>query len=462
MNQIQKEYREFLKSKAMIVESSGIDFDENKINSILFDHQIAAVKWALKIGRSLIAFDTGLGKTGVQLEWCRILSEKFNKPALILTPLGVSFQMKKEAKELLNIDAKLCKNKEDVISGINITNYEKLHNFNPDDFCCIAVDESSIIKNFAGKFKKQLTEFSKNIKYKLSLSATPSPNDYSEIGNQAEFLDVMTYNEMLSCFFLNDTKLTVGKWRLKGHAKKDFFIWLSSWSLMIRKPSDLGFVDDRYNLTKLKYVEKCIDKSDDDILNNVKLAKGINQIRKANRETLGDRCQCAADIVNNSNETFMIWCNLNDESNLLKKLIPDAVEVKGSDKSEYKEKSIIDFIEGKTKVLISKAKIFGFGINAQYVCNNTVFVGLNYSMEMLLQAVKRIHRFGQKKDVNAYLVYTEREGDVLRILKEKEQNFDNMHKELKKLINIKDQFEFNLYKSDNSLYNEQIILPKFL
>jgi hypothetical protein len=461
MNETQKFYREFLKTKQIVNKPIGFKINENDINPILFDHQKDAVLWSLKNGTALNAFDVGLGKTGIQLEWCRILSEHFNKPALILTPLGVSFQMKKEAEELLNIEAKIIKEKNDIINGVNITNYEKLHKFDRNSFICLAVDESSIIKNFAGKFKKQLIDFSKNIKYKISLSATPSPNDFTEIGNQSEFLDIMDYNEMLSCFFINDTKNTTKKWRLKKHAKKDFYLWLSSWALMVRKPSDLGYSDEKYDLSDINYIEHCFDKSNDSFLTQ-DLAKGLNEVRKINRETMNDRCCVASDIVNNSNETFMIWCNLNDEADILKKEIKDCVEVRGSHSNEFKEEAIIAFLEGKIKRLVSKSKIFGFGINAQYVCNNAVYVGLNYSMEMLYQSIKRIHRFGQTKDVNIHLIYSEREGNVLNSLKNKQRNFDDMHNEMKCLINIKEQFEFNLYKKDKISYNNKIILPKFI
>ena len=461
MNESQRLYREFLKTKQIVNKPIGFKINENDINPVLFDHQKDAVLWSLKNGTALNAFDVGLGKTGIQLEWCRILSEHFNKPALILTPLGVSFQMKKEAENLLGIESKIIKEENDIINGINITNYEKLHKFDPNRFVCLAVDESSIIKNFAGKFKKQLIDFSKNIKYKISLSATPSPNDFTEIGNQSEFLDVMNYNEMLSCFFINDTKNTTEKWRLKKHAKKDFYLWLSSWALMVRKPSDLGYSDERYILPELNFINHCFDDNGDDFLKE-DLAKGLNEIRKVNRETINDRCLVAADIVNNSDDTFMIWCNLNDEADLLKKEIKDCVEVRGSHSIEFKEEAIISFLSGNIKRLVSKSKIFGFGINAQYVCNNAVYVGLNYSMEMLYQSLKRIHRFGQTKDVNIHLIYSQKEGDVLRSLQDKQQNFENMHDEMKKLINIKEQFEFNLYKKDKFNYNKKIILPKFI
>lgn len=458
----QMKYREFLKTKQILNVPTGINIDRLKINDVLFDHQKDAVVWSLKNGTALNAFDVGLGKTNIQLEYSRILNEHFNKPALILTPLGVSFQTKKEANELLGIDAKVVKTQNDVINGINITNYEKLHHFDPNEFCCLALDESSIIKNYAGKFKKQLLDFSKNIRYKISLSATPSPNDFTEIGNQSEFLDVLSYTEMLSAFFINDTSDTTASWRLRGHAKKDFYTWLTSWALMVRKPSDLGYSDDKYILPNLNYIEECIDKKDNDMLSFKSEAKGLNDLRRINRDTLKDRCEYAANIVNNSDDTFMIWCNLNDESDMLKKEIKDSVEVRGSHSSEYKEEVILAFLNGKIKRLISKSKIFGYGINAQYVCNNAVYVGLNYSMEMLYQSIKRIHRFGQTKDVNAHLIFSKKEGHVLKSLKQKEQNFNEMHNEMKSVISIKDQFEFNLYKDNNFQYNKPINMPKFI
>lgn len=409
------DYTEFLKSKSYVYQSSGFDVSEDQLNKNLFPFQRKIVQWALKKGKCALFLDTGLGKTICQLEFANQICQHENGKALILAPLAVSKQTQKEG-EKFGIQVNICRTQADVKDGINITNYEMLDHFNPDEFCCIVLDESSILKSFMGKTKRELCNKFKNTKYKLACTATPAPNDTLEILNHAEFLSIMRSNEALAIWFIADQS-AMGNYRLKYHAIDDFYRWVSSWAIGINTPADIGFSDEGYILPKLNEINIICDSDNFFGLVGTQKASATNYNRKR-RSTIDVRCQQVADLVNESNEQWVIWCDLNDEAKTLNKLIPDSVEISGSDSIDKKENSAVQFAQGEIRVLISKPLIFGYGLNFQN-CHNTVFCGLSYSYENYYQAVRRFYRFGQKKEVNVYRVISYQEKYMLDTLNDK-------------------------------------------
>ena len=358
--------------------------------------------------------------------------KKEKEPILILAPLAVSEQTVEEGKKF-NIKVNLCANNNDIKNGINITNYEKLHKFSVSKFIGIVLDESSCLKHFESKYRNLIIDSFIHTKYKLACTATPSPNDFMELGNHSEFLNIMTRMEMLSMFFINDTSNT-GTWRLKGHVKDNmFWKWMSTWAIMITKPSDIGFKDKKFLLPKINYIEHIIKSKQKPVgMFFNELAGDLNSRRKIRKETIEDRCEKANQIVLNSKgSSFVIWCGLNKESSMLSNLIDDSVEITGTQKNEVKIKSILDFAHGKIKRVITKSKITGFGVNWQ-ICNNAIFVGLNDSWESLYQSIRRIWRFGQKKETNIHIIIEEREGSVLANLKRKDEQAKQMHENMAK------------------------------
>ncbi len=422
------DYQSFINSKAIKKISNGISITEKDLNQSLFDYQRYIVSKALQRGKCAIFADTGLGKTLMELEWAKHISEYCNKPVLILTPLSVSHQMEREAKKF-GYSAFVAKSQSEVKSLIVIANYEKLHHFDASEFCGIVLDESSILKSHDGKYRQLLTEFASNLQYRLSASATPSPNDYMELGTQSEFLGVLSRTEMLATFFTHDGGETA-KWRLKGHGRKEFWKWMATWAIAIRKPSDLGFSDDGYKLPALNIHDVTVSVSNDNLSTLFAMqAQTLQERRQAKKDSLEDRVKACADLVNNSDEPWIIWCNLNTESEALKKAIKDSFEVKGSDSSEHKESIADGFIDGTVRILISKPSIFGFGLNWQH-CRNMAFVGLSDSYEQLYQAIRRCWRFGQTQDVNVYMIAAETEGNIKQNLERKEQQMATMFKEM--------------------------------
>lgn len=454
-------YEEFLNSKLFNIEDAGFDIDRNNIDNRLFDFQKDIVKWALKRGKSAIFAGTGLGKTMMQLEWSRQVCNYTGGNVLILAPLAVASQTVREGKKI-DCDVTLVRDDKDIAEGINIANYEILHKLDLSKFVGIVLDESSILKSFTGKVRTMIIDSFKYTSYKLACTATPAPNDYMELGNHSEFLNIMSRTEMLSMFFIHDGGET-SKWRLKGHARNKFWEWVSSWSVMIRKPSDLGYDDGKYNLPPLNMNEVIVQSDNTKGFLISMRANTLSERQKARRETIEQRVQRASEIVNNTTGPFLVWCDLNAESELLAKLIPDAVEVKGSDKPDHKEKAMIDFAEGRVRVLITKPSIAGFGMNWQH-CSNMCFVGLSDSYEKIYQAVRRCYRFGQESEVNAHLIISDREGSVLDNIKRKESDFEAM-------IDGMIQFTSSINKSniksasvEKTEYNPKVkmILPAFL
>lgn len=434
------DYKEFLKNKKKTIIESGFICDEKNLNKNLFDFQSHIVKRALKMGRFAIFADCGLGKTLMQLSWAEQVVKHTKGKVLILAPLAVKAQTKNEAFKF-GID----------LFNIEINNYEQLDNINASDYAGIVLDESSILKNFSGKYKKQIIEMFGNTPYKLACTATPSPNDLNEIGNHSEFLNVLDAQDMRAKWFVRDEGMN--NYRLKGHAKKDFYGWISSWAVMLTNPKDLGFDGSKYILPQLKYYESMIETKSRD--NGKLFNEGSVSATDFNKElklTLLERFDEVAKIVNNSNESFIIWVNQNEEEKKALELIPDAIAVNGSESPESKEKKLMGFANGDFRVLVTKKKIAQFGMNFQN-CNNQIFASLDFSFEGLYQAIRRSYRFGQKKDVNIYIITTDTMENVMKSIENKQKQFLEMQNEMNKFINgdsfgLLDSYEFKEVKND--------------
>ena len=361
LNNQGQDYDSFLETKLIAPVISG--FDVADLNPNLFDFQRVIVKWALRRGRAAIFADTGLGKTLMQTSWADAVHRETRKDVLILAPLCVAHQTVSESAKF-GITVNYCRSQDGVKPGINITNYEMLEHFDIDSFIGIVLDESSIIKNRDGKTRNALIESCKNTPYKLSCTATPSPNDFMELGNQCEWLGIVTMTEMLALFFINDTGDT-GTWILKGHGKVKFWEWLATWAIVIKNPADLGFDGSKYILPPLNISEHVVRS---EVTNGLfaDIALGLMERNAARKDSIDDRVAKCAEIVNNSTEQFVIWCNRNEESEKLADLIHGSKDVKGSDSIDYKEKTIDSFTDGELRVLISKPSICGYGMNWQH------------------------------------------------------------------------------------------------
>ena len=436
-------YEEFLQRKQKKHIQSGFEVDENSLNKNLFEFQKFIVKRALKAGKYAIFADCGLGKTLMQLEWANQVVEKTKQPVLILCPLAVSGQTIKEGEKFGikvwrwfgNDDAKNDSFENHYKERIYITNYEQLEKIDCGIFAGIVLDESSILKNFEGQTKKLIIDSFKTTPYKLACTATPSPNDPMEMGNHAEFLDVMSRNEMLAMYFIHDGGETA-KWRLKGHGVKSFYRFIASWAIMLNNPSDIGFPMDGYDLPKLNLIENQITtpKRDNGKLFNDSVISATN-FNAELRITRKERLERVAEIVNNNpDENFIIWIKQNEEGDALSKLIPDSIEVRGNDSSEYKEEKLIGFANNEFRVLITKTKIAQFGLNYQN-CRNQIFASLDFSFESLYQAIRRSYRFGQKNEVNIYIITTDTMKNVSDSINQKEKQFRIMQNEMSEGVN---------------------------
>ena len=428
-----KSYDEFLKSKVIAAPESGFDVSPEMMNQNLFEWQRDIVRWAMKKGKAALFEDCGLGKTIQQLEFADKVSKRENKPVLIVAPLAVADQTRREGKRF-GYEVTVCRTQKDVQDGINITNYEMLEHFDASAFGGIVLDESSILKNYSGTIRTQIIEMFRQTPYKLSCTATPAPNDYMELGNQAEFLGVMSRTEMLSTFFVHDGGET-SKWRLKGHAEQDFWKWLATWAVVLTSPADLGYPADGYDLPGKITTEHTVSSEQETAVGeNVSMftvtAKTLTERRGARRESLEARCKKAADLVaEKPDEQWLIWCDLNDESGTLARMIENSVEVRGSDSPDYKARMLNGFTVGEVKYLISKPSIAGFGLNWQN-CHNMIFVGLSDSYEMMYQAVRRCWRFGQLETVHVHIVTSEAEGAVKENIERKERQAERMTAEM--------------------------------
>lgn len=416
-------YEDFLARKAMVDPMTGLG-EIPDLPDALFPFQADITRWALKRGRAAIFAGTGLGKSFMELSWGQAVAAHTGLPVLHLAPLAVAPQMVREAGKF-GIPCQQVVTQSDVRPGINITNYQKLDHFDLSTFGGVILDESSILKSTDGHYRTKLITECQSVPFRLAATATPAPNDFMELGNHAEFLGVMSYTDMLATFFTHDGGDTQ-KWRLKGHAENEFWKWMASWSVMIRKPSDLGYEDDGYDLPPLNQVQHTVKmppKLEDGNLFAVH-AQTMSERIAARRESVADRV-AAAIALTPSEGPFVWWCNLNAESEAITKGIPGAVETKGSDSDEVKERKLLDFAEGRTRVLVTKPGVCGFGMNWQH-CADTGFVGLNDSFEQVYQAIRRFWRFGQTKPVNVHMIAAETEGAVVANLRRKEMDADRM------------------------------------
>lgn len=424
------DYTEFLKQKATVDPSTGLDHVP-PLNPMLYSHQADMVRWALRRGRAALFADCGIGKGPMQMEW----ADKQPHECLIAAPLAVAHQFVREA-EKFGIDLAYAKDQAGVTKRITVTNYERLENFHIEQFGAVALDESSILKNSSGAYSTWMIDAFKSAPFRLCSSATPAPNDVMELGTQAEFLGVMTRSEMLAMYFTHDGGDT-SKWRVKGHAQQAFWEWMASWAVMIRKPSDLGYSDDGFVLPPLSMHEHCVkvETATSGFLFALE-AQTLQERQQARRESISDRVRACADIVNASDRPFLVWCNLNEESAQLAAAIPDAIEVTGSDSDEHKEAAIVGFLEGRHRVMVSKPRIAGLGLNLQH-CADMAFVGLSDSYEQLYQSIRRCWRFGQTRLVNVHVITAETEGAVVSNIKRKEreaeETYNNMIAHMKDL-----------------------------
>jgi len=453
------DYQTFIETKQ---HSSGNFGIESKwMPDKMFDFQKYVTDHASKKGRCAVYLDTGLGKTIIELTLAVNYIKETNKPVLIITPLAVAFQFIKEA-EKFGIGDIMYSRDGKYNTKIVICNYERLEKFNHHDFDCVILDESSILKNFKGAIKGQITAFLKKVKYRYLFTATPSPNDFIELGTSSEALGYMGYTDMLTKFFTNNedtiSPQNIGtQWILKGHAKHDFFKWVSSWSISMRKPSDLGFSDELHILPALNRVYHPVknDKNmviDGQIMLFNAIARRLTEVREEQKLTIEKRCEKAVELAS-SHDVSVYWCNLNKEGDLLRELDPDAREIKGSMDLDKKEELLIAFANGEVKKLISKAKITGFGLNWQH-CNHTVFFP-TFSYEQYYQAIRRFWRFGQKKEVTVDLVYSDGQKRVLDGLLAKTEKADELFDRLNSQINSK-------YDNKTNGFDKEITLPNFL
>jgi hypothetical protein len=418
-------YEDFLARKTISDPNTGLT-QWPPLPDQMFPFQRDITAWALRRGRAALFAGTGLGKSFMELAWADAVHRETGRDILHLAPLAVTGQMAREADKFA-IKAMVVRGQSDCLAGTNITNYQKLEHFDLSRFGGVILDESSILKSYDGHYRTALIQACADIPFRLAATATPAPNDFMELGNHAEFLGVMSYTDMLATFFTHDGSDTK-KWVLKGHAENEFWKWMASWAVMLRKPSDLGYSDEGYDLPPLNMHQHTVQLSREDIWAAGSLfavpAQSLQERIKARRETVDVRVKMAVDITPTDGQ-FVWWSNLNSESEMLAKLIPGAVETRGSDSDEVKERKIMDFIEGRTRVLVSKAGVCGYGMNFQF-CHKTGFVGLNDSWEQYYQAVRRFWRFGQTMPVDAHMIASEIEGNVVQNLQRKEASADRM------------------------------------
>ncbi len=455
------QYAQFLEQKAQY--ASGDGFSAVYLPDFLFDFQRELVEWATLRGRAAIFADCGLGKTPMQLVWAENIVRKTNRPVLILTPLAVSYQTVEEA-EKFGIECRRGGQNWHG-SGLVVTNYERLHYFNPDDFAGCVLDESSILKSFDGSRRKEITEFMRRMQYRLLCTATAAPNDYTELGTSSEALGELGHMDMLGRFFKNDQNtiqpmrmrrakqgerdisfVEGAKWRLKGHAEIPFWRWVCSWARAIRRPSDLGYDDGRVILPALVEEQHEVDarKLADGMLFSLP-AVGLKEQREERRRTIEERCEKAAELVKGTGQPALVWCHLNDEGALLEKMIPDALQVSGADSDEAKEDKFLAFAHKNARVLITKPKIGAWGLNFQHCAHITFFP--SHSFEQYYQGVRRCWRFGQTREVKVDIVTTEGEKSVLQNLQRKAQAADTMFshlvREMRNVLHIERSTEFD-------------------
>lgn len=455
------DYKNFLKTKEVQSINAGLDVSTNELNDSLFDFQKDIVAWALKKGRAAVFSDCGTGKTAMQLDFARIVHERTGKRALIVAPLSVVKQTQKEGIKF-GIKTTVCRTQQDVRGGINITNYEMLSHFDADAFECVVLDESSILKSFTSKTRDELIDKFIHTPYKLCCTATPSPNDQSEIGNHAEFLGIMSRTEMLATYFIHDGSDT-SKWRLKGYGEKKFWEWVATWAVCVRNPSDLGYSSDGYHLPELNLIEHIVKSKPKDYELVAKRAETLSERREARKESMDKRVQVASDLCADNDEIWLVWCDYNAESSALHHAIDDSVEVVGSDEPEYKSETALSFADGNIHALVSKASIYGFGMNFQ-TCHNMIFCGISDSYEQFYQAVRRCWRFGQEHDVNVHIIISEAEMNVLENIKRKQAQMEEMQNNMVALMRDVTMSEIKRTTRITTEYvpKERMVLPEWI
>lgn len=453
-------YQQFLESKRHTLGSFG--FDYNYLPDIAFDFQRHIIEKAVKKGRMAIFADTGLGKTLIQLSIAHNIVKHTNKRVLILTPLAVGFQFIKEA-EKLNINDVYQTIKGKLKGNIIICNYERLHHLNPNDFEGCILDESSILKNFDGKIKSQITAFVKKMPYRFLSTATPAPNDFIELGTSSEALGYMGYMDMLGKFFktnqnsVDSNNRNIGeKFYLKPHAETDFFAWVNQWSIMVKMPSDIGYSNDAYILPDLNtYSHEIKNQSLIDVNGQIQMfapiAKSMTEVRHEQKQTELKRCEKAVEL--SQGKVSVYWCNTNQESAYLKEMDKDAKEIIGSMSIEKKEEILIGFADGQIDRIITKAKMTSFGLNWQH-CNHTVYFP-TWSYEQYYQAIRRFWRFGQKQNVDVHLVLSDGQKRVIEALQQKTQKAIELHSKLINSVN-------GVYTHKQKEFNQNIIKPNFI
>lgn len=424
-------YAEFLKTKEDEQIRAGFTVSREKLNDHEFPYQKDIVEWALRKGKAAVFSDCGTGKSLMQLDFAEQVCRHTGGNALIVAPLAVAEQTRHEGIKF-GIKAKVCRTQKDVESGINITNYEMLDHFDETSFNCVVLDESSILKSFTSSTRNLLIDKFHSTPYKLCCTATPSPNDHTELGNHAEFLGIMSRTEMLATYFIHDGSDT-SKWRLKGHGEQKFWEWVATWAVCVRDPSDLGYSKGDFELPELKIIEHQVITPLDDYELIQTRAETLSERREARKRSLMQRVIEARRLTDETDEQYLVWCDFNDESAALHDAIPESIEVVGADQPDRKATAALDFASGNIRVLVSKPSIYGFGMNWQN-CHNIIFCGLSDSFEQFYQALRRCWRYGQTETVTAHIVISDREMNVLDNVKKKQAQMETMQANMIELM----------------------------
>lgn len=459
------DYQKFIESKRRKLQPMGFDVPEESLNGCLFDWQRRTVHWALRRGRAALFEECGLGKTLQQLAWAEQVVRKTNRPVVLHCPVGVRSQTLREAEKFaIGVDVRIANDATQVCSGINLVNYEKLHHFDTSVFAGVVLDESSILKNYVGKVKRQLIEGYRHTPYRLACTATPSPNDHVELGTHAEFLGICEREDMLSKYFVHDGGDT-SKWRLRGHARQHFWEWVASWAVCISKPSDVGGDDSGYDLPPLHVERHFVDVDEQQapegfLFNTSGLS--ATTIHQEKRLTCDARADRVAELVGQQGGFVVVWCDTNYEADALLDRIDGAIEVRGSHSERAKEQALQSFSDGDCKRLITKPSVAGFGMNWQH-CNHQVFAGLSYSFEAYYQAVRRCWRFGQERAVNVDIVLAETESALQSAVASKESDHRLMQDEMAIAMQTATRRELGIDKG-KAVYEPRrsVTLPAFL
>jgi hypothetical protein len=470
-------YQDFLARKSAEAPSAGIAL-AGEIHPALKEFQRDLVRWALRGGRRALFAGTGLGKTLMELAWAQAVAREAGGPVLLLAPLAVAEQTVKEAEKFGIAGVRYAADRHAMRGEIVVTNYDRFDKFRIEDFPGVILDESSILKSHDGATRAELTEACQIVPWRLPCSATPAPNDFTEIGQHAEFLGVMRAKEMLAMFFVHDGSIRAGGpasagasdaagWRLKRHAEQDFWRWVASWAAMVRHPRDLGYEEAGYDLPPLikRQITVAADAAavPEGCLFALE-ARTLQERLKARRDSLGARVTATADLVNaNRDRPWLVWCNLNDEADALERAIPGALQVKGAQDRAMKRERLLGFCDGRPVVLITKPSIAGFGMNWQH-CADMAFVGLNDSFEQLYQAIRRCWRFGQGKPVTAWMIAAETEGAVVKNLEAKEAAYERMAEAMAEHCRafVREQVRGNAGRSVAAPANQPMQIPGWL